>query len=512
MRVLGLRLGRVALPYRWRPRWVGLGAVALIMGVVSRGVGQELPDDLRSVLVGWYDTASRKAPGKWGIAIADQQGRLLWGVNPEEPLVPASTVKLLTTGFARSILGGNARLSTRVVGTGAVDRNGEWLGSWALELNGDPSLERPSGAGPTLSELADQLSQAGIRKLSGPLQVTSADGPATAFYPSVWSPRHRGRLFAPLIGTLTVHENIVWFSVRPGAKVGSRAVLAGAAPEGIASLVTVSATTSSGRRSRLSLRPTSKGGWQVTGRIGVRSRGHRFAAVASDPKMILVGAWGKALRDAGIQWSATTIPAAAPTGSSWQVMAQVTSPSLDSLALDINRRSLNLGAELLLQWAGGRDRGPELLTAHVREITGLNDEVRLVDGSGLSSDDRMSPSAFVSYLARFPTTPAGRNFPLLLPANGVGTLWRLGSGFPSQGVVRAKTGTLSNVSSVVGYLGRADGTLLVSLMYNGSRPGSARQAQWKLFRLLGANGVVIPSDSVEVEEPQLGGERVGGQE
>ena len=61
--------------------------------------------------------------------------------------------------------------------------------------------------------------------------------------------------------------------------------------------------------------------------------------------------------------------------------------------------------------------------------------------------------------------------------------------------MRAKTGTLGRVSTVVGYLGRPEGTLLVSLMYNGRRPCAARQAQWKLFRELGANGVVIPADS-----------------
>jgi hypothetical protein len=144
---------------------------------------------------------------------------------------------------------------------------------------------------------------------------------------------------------------------------------------------------------------------------------------------------------------------------------------------------------------------------HVYAVTGQREGVYLVDGSGLSYDDRVTAATFVSYLAKFPSTTAGRNFPQLLPSNGTGTLRRLNSGFPGSGVVRAKTGTLGQVSSIVGYLGRPEGTLVVSLLYNGGRPNAARQEQWKLFQLLGADGVVIPADTSSAEPPQLGGEQ-----
>lgn len=454
----------------------------------------------------WYETASRRAPGQWGIAVADQTGRMLWSVNPDQPLVPASTVKLFTTGFARSVLGGAARRSTRVVGIGGVDpATGAWVGSWALELNGDPTLERAQGTGPTFYDLALQLASGGIRKLTGPLQVQSANGPANATYPAAWSNRHRGRLFAPPVGPLTLHENIVWITVRPGTKVGRRARLVETAPEGITSLVTVTATTKAGRRSRLGLSRRKDGGWIVSGTIGVRASARRLTAVASDPKVVLNAVWGSALARAGISWNRAPYIGAPPEGEP-QILAEVASASLDSLASEINRRSLNLGAELLLQWAGGRDGAPERLTQHVRDVIGSSEGVYLADGSGLSFDDRVAPSAFISYLAKFPATAAGQNFPQLLPANGTGTLRRLNTGFPGAGVVRAKTGTLGQVSTVVGYLGAADGVLLVSLMYNGTRPWAARQSQWKLFRDLGANGVVIPTDSAPPPPVQMGGE------
>jgi serine-type D-Ala-D-Ala carboxypeptidase/endopeptidase (penicillin-binding protein 4) len=455
----------------------------------------------------WYASATRTAPGQWGVAIADQSGQMLWSMNPDVSLMPASAVKLFTTGYARSVLGGSARRATRVVGTGIVDPGtGEWLGQWALELNGDPSLERAEGSGPTLYDLAVQLAGAGVRRLSGPLEIQSANGPANAVYPEVWSRRHMGRLFAPLVGPLTVHENIVWLTVRPGGKVGEKVKLIETAPEGIGSLVSVTATTGTGRRSRLKLRSRVGGGWVITGTLGVRAAPRRLTAATADPKVVLGAVWANALRKAGVIWKRGA-KMENPLDGTPQVLAEVASPPLDSLASEINRRSLNLGAELLLEWAGGREQGPANLTAHVQQVTGHGDGVFLVDGSGLSYQDRATPSAFVSYLAKFPATPAGHNFPQLLPANGTGTLRRLNSGFPGAGVVRAKTGTLGRASTVVGYLGRPEGTLLVSLMYNGARPGAARRAQWKLFRLLGANGVVIPADTSTAEPPQLGGDQ-----
>jgi D-alanyl-D-alanine carboxypeptidase len=59
----------------------------------------------------------------------------------------------------------------------------------------------------------------------------------------------------------------------------------------------------------------------------------------------------------------------------------------------------------------------------------------------------------------------------------------------SRGVVHAKTGTLDDVATLTGYLGRPDGVLVISLMYNGRRIHAARAAEWELFRLLGAEGV-----------------------
>jgi D-alanyl-D-alanine carboxypeptidase/D-alanyl-D-alanine-endopeptidase (penicillin-binding protein 4) len=483
-----------------------LGSTALLLGARSAATQDKVRQPtLQEQLDTWYRAAARRAPGQWGIAVADVQGRLVWGVQPTRPLIPASTVKLLTTGFARSIVGGDARKATRVVGNGQLDpASGAWNGGWALELNGDPTLEHGGGPGSTsLSELASQLATRGIRRLTGPLTVTSSEGRPEASFPSTWSVRHRGRYFAPLVGNLTIHDNLIAATIAPAAKVGRPVQLIGTEPAGVDALFDVKARTVNGRRSRLRVEPQRDGRYLIAGTMGSRARARTLVRAATDVQTLLGASWRSALADAGIEW--TPASGVGTKAGMPLVLAEVHSPVFDSIASEVNRRSLNLGAELLLKWGAGNDSVPaDKLTAHVREITGDYTGVKLVDGSGLSDQNRVSPWTFVSYLARFPQAPGGRNFPMLLPANGSGTLWTLANGLPERGVVRAKTGTLGNVATLVGYLGRPDGVLLVSLMYNGHRIHAARQAQWMLFRALGADGVVIPPDSADTES--LGGE------
>jgi serine-type D-Ala-D-Ala carboxypeptidase/endopeptidase (penicillin-binding protein 4) len=466
--------------------------VVLLSGSSSPGglAAQQLtPGELARVEEWYRRTLERTGDGQWGIAIGTMDGRILWSMNPELELIPASTAKLFTTGFTRARAGGGARISTRVIGRGRLDTtSGRWQGSWQLELGGDPTLERPGRGGPSLRELARQLRERGIRVLEGPLALTSRTGPASSRYPTVWSPEFEGQLYAPPVGPVTLHENTISLTFRPGPDVGSPPALLSAYPAGIERLVRINATTVGGSRRRLGLIADSDGGWTLVGSVGIGSRTLGVSAVAHLPSSVLAYAWSAALERAGIQWiNRNSVPSSWPAIPA--VLAKVESAPFDSVAVEINRRSLNIGAELVLQWAAAsQTAGPSLLTQHVRDVVGPKAQVQLVDGSGLSELDRVSPITQMLYLARYPQLPGAERFPLLLPANGIGTLRNLRRGM-ARGVVHAKTGTLDRVATLAGYLGRTDGVLVISLMYNGRRIGPARAAEWELFRLLGAEGV-----------------------
>lgn len=458
--------------------------------LLPRLAAQELTASERAQVEDWFRrTSERTGDGQWGIAIGTMSGRVLWSVNSELELIPASTVKLFTLGFSRARAGAGARISTRVIGRGSLDSaSGRWRGSWQLELGGDPTLERAGRAGPTLRELARQLHARGIRELEGPLALTSRTGPAASRYPAVWSADFVGQLYAPPVGPVTLHENTISLTVRPGRDVGSPPTLVSAYPAGVERLVRMNATTVGGTRRRLALIADPDGGWTLAGTLGLYARPAGISAVAHEPASVLGYSWAAALERVGIQWVDRNAAPPSQAGLP-RVLAKVESAPFDSVAVEINRRSLNIGAELVLQWAAASQTlGPSLLTQHVREVVGPRAQVRLVDGSGLSDLDRVSPLTQMLYLARYPQMRGGERFPLLLPANGVGSLRNLRHGM-GRGVAHAKTGTLDRVATLAGYLGRPDGVLVISLMYNGRRTHAARAAEWELFRLLGAEGV-----------------------
>ena len=479
---------------------VAVGICGLIL--TSPLVAQTLTPAERESLDAWYRrTVERTGRGEWGVAVGTMDGRILWSASPEAALIPASTAKVFTTGFTRARVGGESRLTTRVVGEGALEpSSGRWQGTWALELGGDWTLDRTGRGGPTLRELARRLRARGVRQLEGPLALTSRTGPAASRYPSVWPADFQGQLYAPPVGPVALHENTISLTYRPGRDTGAPPTLVSAYPDGVDRLVRMAATTVSGAGGRLWLTPSADGGWTLNGTIGVRRRTVGFSAVAHDPSRLLTTVWAAALERAGIRWVMPGGPIVLEQRPR-SVLAQVESAPFDSVATEVNRRSLNIGAELMLQWgAGSQTTGPALVTEHVRQVVGPAARVSLVDGSGLSELNRISPMTQVLYLARYPQLPGNQHFPLLLPANGTGTLRRL-RGSMGRGVVHAKTGTLDNVATLAGYLGRPDGVLVISLMFNGRRIGPARAAEWEMFRLLGGEGV----DLRGMLETQMGG-------
>ena len=204
------------------------------------------------------------------------------------------------------------------------------------------------------------------------------------------------------------------------------------------------------------------------------------AARAFRGALVLAGV--RVLRGAGV--------GAAEEGDT--LVAQILSPSTAGLVRQMNRQSDNFVAEMLLKRLGARvlDRGETAAGVSVaRDVLRTRGVplagVRLADGSGLSSYDRLTARAVAAILVTGWSEPGFRRpFVISLPLAGVnGTLADRMRSPPARGFVRAKTGTTDSASSLSGFVGAR---YVFSVLQNGaSIPWlSARQGQDRFVQIL----------------------------
>jgi D-alanyl-D-alanine carboxypeptidase/D-alanyl-D-alanine-endopeptidase (penicillin-binding protein 4) len=120
------------------------------------------------------------------------------------------------------------------------------------------------------------------------------------------------------------------------------------------------------------------------------------------------------------------------------------------------------------------EKGLEVVKNLLRQA-GVNDnEVALNDGSGLSRNDLISANTTIQLLTFMSKHKYFAQFREALPIAGVdGTLRTRMRGTPAEGNVRAKTGSLSSVASLSGYVTTAGGEHLVFSMMLNNYPDAA---------------------------------------
>jgi D-alanyl-D-alanine carboxypeptidase/D-alanyl-D-alanine-endopeptidase (penicillin-binding protein 4) len=151
-------------------------------------------------------------------------------------------------------------------------------------------------------------------------------------------------------------------------------------------------------------------------------------------------------------------PAPAPAPATTVLAEHVSLPFIEDVRV-INKTSQNLHAELALRLAGKLDgdggsfEGGEAAVKQFLLRAGLREEeFVLLDGSGLSRRDLVTPAAVTRLLIYARHEPWGAAYEESLPAGGIdGSLSERFASSPATGLVHAKTGTLSHVSALSGY-------------------------------------------------------------
>lgn len=189
------------------------------------------------------------------------------------------------------------------------------------------------------------------------------------------------------------------------------------------------------------------------------NRGKVNGRTVDNPARSAARAFRRALIDAGV-----AVPTSAQTGVAAEgavLLGRRRSPTIERLVLLMNRPSDNFYAEMLLKQIGARVRGNGTTAAGARVVTRELDQrgvpldgVRIVDGSGLSSYDRLTARALAALLISAWSDAAIKDaFVASLPVAGVsGTLRDRMKKPPAYGNVYAKTGTTDTASTLSGYV------------------------------------------------------------
>jgi len=412
-------------------------------------------------------------------------GDVLFAHDPDRALVPASNQKVLTAIAALSAFGPSYRFTTEVLAAARPDAEGA-VDELVIRGGGDPALTSED-----VWRLAGDLRRLGLARVRGGIRLDDSAFDAQRWNPS-WGPVSARAYHAP-IGALDVNYGAYAVTGTPGPHPGDPVHIEVDPPVPYFSLVSRAKTGPARGAPALEIsRAQGEAGEQLVVEGTLPAGGESKTAYRSvlDP----VGYAGAVIR---MQLEANGVRVEGPIRRGPVPAGAVPLLAFEGKALaEITRlfvkNSNNAIAEGLLKAlalrAGTRPATWEAGLVAVRsELAALGipvDRTTLVDGSGLSYENRVPPRVFVAALdVAHRSFRFGPEFEAALPiAHADGTLQKRAEG--AAGAVRAKTGLLTRVTGLSGYARLSDGRVAAfSVIANGYR-GSDEAAMNGLDRFV----------------------------
>jgi D-alanyl-D-alanine carboxypeptidase/D-alanyl-D-alanine-endopeptidase (penicillin-binding protein 4) len=326
-----------------------------------------------------------------------------------------------------------------------------------------------------LRQLVDSLGAKGVRVVAGDIVGDGSYFEPTLVHPN-WEAFDLNWWYAAPVSGLGFHSNCVDFDWQPGQAPGTPAQITLYPDLGDVTFENRTVTVPPGGESdvgdRFFRHPGTLQIW-AEGTVALDNPRRIDSFALPDPNLYTARALRQALADAGIAVTGTT---RSTTDSllyarvrSGPPLAEVLSRPLHDWIFPILNTSQNWFAEMLLKqlgrqfgkagsWPGGLEVERRFLIDSVRVDS---TQFSLSDGSGLSSSNLVSPLAFTQLLRFMRRHPRYATFAAGLPQAGlVGSLRNRFAGTPLAGRIRAKTGSISRVHSLSGYIELGGGKAL----------------------------------------------------
>ncbi|MHC4588035.1 MAG: D-alanyl-D-alanine carboxypeptidase/D-alanyl-D-alanine endopeptidase [Planctomycetota bacterium] len=474
--------------------------VATVLLAAAAGASAGLPDEVEVLI-------RRAELGDAAVAVSVRDagtGVALVSLNDEKMMIPASNMKLLTTGAAVHVLGPEFDFRTRLL------HDGDRL---VIAGDGDPGFGDPD-----LLELIEVENQQGISVAAfvglwveaavkaglGEISEVVVDDRIfdRQFVHPTWPPDQLNRRYCAEVSGFNFHGNVLHFYPRPGT--GERPDLELFQPYVPWMLINNRATTRHGVHDRNDIWIARKRDSNVLTFHGNVKYAYRTPVPVTihDMPLFFARLLTERLREAGVPVARfrTAVPSdPQPGGTS---LGPVISTPISNALARCNTDSQNLYAEALLKRIGhavtnepGSWLNGTAVTRHVvhERLRDPNLAVKLMirDGSGLSRENRIAAATMTAWLSTFDRDErVGEMFIASLARAGrTGTLAKRFEGVDLHGTtVHAKSGYINHVSCLSGYVAAPDGRRRsFSILVNGlHEPGSVGRAKKLQERILSA--------------------------
>ena len=462
----------------------------------------------------------------WGILVVDRDsGEPLYDLNADRFFTPASNAKIFTTAFALASLGPDYKFHTTLESSGALGADGRLDSDIILIGRGDPDLsnvefpfagklEHDGSSDRILAELADAAVAKGLREIDGDVVADDSYIPYDP-YPAGWSIGDQFFNFGAPISAISFNENTLALIVTPGTSVADPATYVvdpAAASDGI----TVRFTTSAASETP-DIGVGRQAGEQFIFLRGTIPVGHspmRLEFAMIDPSLVAGQALRQLLEERGVRVTGSVRVNHAPPPVTCisldttvvhadclvkkqpfpLVLAEHVSPSLVESVQLTNKVSQNLHAELYLRTVarekagyGATDAGLWLEKDFLASAGVPDGDVVFSDGSGLSTDDLVTPRAAVDVLRFAAAQPWGQDYISSFPVAGIdGTLENRMKNSAAYGRIAAKTGTLEHVHSLCGFATTERGERLIFAIFANNNPQKGHDSTASLDSLAAA--------------------------
>ncbi len=407
------------------------------------------------------------------------RGEPLFELRAKKLFVPASNLKILTTAVALETLGPNYRFPTRLYTDGILKGN-VLDGNLYIKGYGDPKFVTEQ-----MWLLVNELKNLPVKKITG--NIIGDD----SFFDNqkrikTWIKNPGAQAYEAPLGALSFNFNTVQADVSPGPSAGSRPKIIIEPDVEYITLDNQARTLKPGTRNRLIVNRLDRNGFNeitVSGGIRLDQARARYFLNITDPTQYTLSTLKKYLGHVGIQFHGKIEKGEVPE-TALELLTHESEPL--TLALQgLNKFSNNFVAEQILKTIGAKKYGPPGTTLkglktfedYLMELGYRPDQYKVLDGSGLSRQNRLSPQMIVDIL-RYVKNDLGV-YPEFVSALGVmgvdGNVKNRMRGVKSSSRARVKTGTLNFVSALSGYFQSRDGeTFAFSILMNALKCSNGR--------------------------------------